>query len=126
MSAVAGTVPTQGIVVGEATTAKKRGHRGDLGDGTPGSRLKARWKAAKSKVSFRSWLRAELKTKGPAHVDSMDIVTWLDSKKPHGGPATLSDRQARRERIAVLNSNRQAKSAKGKMQVPKKDSRGGR
>lgn len=36
-----GNVPTHGINVQEATTAKKRGDRGALGKGTPGSRLKS-------------------------------------------------------------------------------------
>lgn len=114
-----GNVPNQGVVVQEATTAKKRGDRGQLGDGSPGGRLKAAWRSGKSKLSLRAWIR-DVSTKQVPDL-AEDAKLWLESKRYRGGKTTLQARKDRAERIRTMYAARPAKSGKGNMNVPKKE-----
>ncbi len=96
-----GNVPTQGIVVSEATTEKKRGERGRLGKGTPGSRVKSAWRAEGSKLSLRDFARK---------LGTEDSKEWFSSKRNGGSDAQRKIRkEARKERAA---RNAAAKAAK--------------
>jgi hypothetical protein len=101
-----GNVPTQGIVVSEATTEKKRGERGRLGKGTPGSRVKSLWSNFGAPgESLKLFVRRELK-----NIVKNDGQLWLDSKRPGGTDAQRKIRkEARKERAA---RNAAAKAAK--------------
>ncbi len=111
-----GNVPSQGVVVQDATTAKKRGARGNLGEGTPGSRLKGSWKAAK-RDSFKGSLREYARSQAKLGVD--DAKTWLLSK----GAGTPEQRSARKQRLKERQSNNRmaklARKGKGKQQQKK-------
>lgn len=81
-------VPMQGVVLTEATTVKRRGPRGELGKGTPGSRLKSYWHMARRrdsglKGSLRYFINLCAKYTGtePTSVlNAKDANAWLDAK----------------------------------------------
>lgn len=76
----------------KAPPAPKRNSRGDLGAGTPGSRVRSAHRTAmsliddpKRRVSLRVWVRGVIKGNkaGPewkVAVDQEDLKTWLDVK----------------------------------------------
>ncbi len=56
----------------------KQGPKGDLGKGTPGSRLKGEWRKAGRPGSLKRRAREAAKESG--HVDAIE---WLKSKGQH-------------------------------------------
>jgi hypothetical protein len=97
-----GNVPSQGVTVQEATSAKKRGDRsmghpnGYVGKGTAGSRLKSAWRkwnsaqgAPKNMVTLKAFavdVANGVTSMGPGHGIATkeevmaDSKTWLERK----------------------------------------------
>jgi hypothetical protein len=60
--------------VESVVSEKVKGNRGEVGKGTPGSRLKALWVASKDGRSLKAYVRSLLK-------DNPDAKLWLNNKK---------------------------------------------
>ena len=82
----------------------------DVGKGTPGSRLKAAWRAAKTSKPLREFVRA---------VTGEDADAWFDSKRPGGGQAVRKAKKAKSERVKYLAISKKS-SGSVTISVPKK------
>ncbi len=113
-----GNVPTQGIVISEATTEKKRGDRGKLGKGTPGKRLKSLWRKFSANESLKLFVKRELKS-----ITKDDGPQWLASKRYGGTDEQRKIRkEARKERASRNAAAKAAKKAAGSNKKQKKES----
>lgn len=110
------SVPMQGVVLSEATTEKRRGARGDVGNGTPSKRVKNQWLYSKSKLPLKAWAR-EMQ-KAPSDL-AKDCKAWF-AAKAGGTEAELAARADRRERLAALAAARKSKGSDKQINVPKK------
>lgn len=88
----------------------KRGSRGPLGEGTPGSRLKALWHDQPSKTR-----PASLKAFVRSLTDNPDAKVWLENKagKNQQGRSEANLKRAREESQATRTAKRK-RSAGGK------------
>lgn len=111
-----GTVPRQGTTAEALSPArqqqleqdkKQRGPMGELGDGTPGSRLKSQWRKSKSNVALREFARGLCKVKTAGWEDA---AAWLSSKLARNLP--------KRVRKPRLNFKLETKA---EIKVPKKE-----
>lgn len=95
-----------------AEPARKRNDPGVLGEGTPGSRIKAAWAKARSGLSLKEWVF----NTHPSVAELTDISAWVESKRPGGGEAAV---KARRER------NKEQRSLRALAQAAQKSQKGG-
>lgn len=118
-----GNVPSQGTTAAalsdakqqQLTQDKKRGPRGEVGEGTPGSRLKAEWRQTyedlgpkEKRPSLKAWARGMLKVEHP------DARPWFDSKGA-GTPEQRAERRQKRKMQQLANrSAKDARRSKGK------------
>jgi len=107
-----GNVPAQGV---QLPATPKRGPRGNIGEGTPGTRLKSAWRRArKEKESpFKGSLRSFVKKFSDGYLAD-DAKSWLMSKSG-GTPEEKADRRRRRkERTSENRTAKLARKGKGK------------
>ncbi len=107
------SVPSQGVNI----EPKKRGNRGELGEGTPGKRVKAGWRAAQRLkdgtnpfsgplIAYARWL---------AKSGDEDSKTWLSSKRHGGSDEQRKERKLRRKEKQSANvAARLERRGKGK------------
>lgn len=92
--------------------APKRGPRGNLGEGTPGKRIKSAWKAysrrTKTSLSLRDFART---LKGD---DGLLVETWLTSKSGGTEEEKRERAKRRKERASNNRMSKMARKSKGK------------
>ncbi len=118
-----GNVPQQGVNIEQATTAKKRGHRGELGIGSPGKQLKGMHrkvlKTSGRDISLREFARQLASNKQSADEDVKVAQTWLLSKRSGGTDEQRKERKLRLKERRSNNLNAKASRKGGKQQGKK-------
>lgn len=94
------------VEVVEKVVTNERGERGEIGTGTPGSRLKRLHAATGRGLSLKTFVRDQ------AAAGNVDAQTWVDNKK------RLNEQARTKESIARIalqkNATKIAKKSKGK------------
>ena len=94
------------VEVLEKVATKERGDRGEIGSGTPGSRLKRLHAETGRGLSLKTFVRDQAKA------GNVDVKTWMDNKKGLNEMARTKESVAR---ITLQKSaTKLAKKSKGK------------
>ncbi len=113
-----GNVPAQGV---QLPAAPKRGARGNVGEGTRSTRLKAYWRKQAKDLPLRAFIKNLAGHKGEGAIQELvgDAKAWLMAKSG-GTPEEKSTRkQRRKERASENRSAKLARKGKGKQQQKK-------